>query len=65
MLIENESNETCSRPAGERTVFVRHLGQTGTVLEQLEGGRVRVRLCTGTTVVLEADQVQDRQLLMG
>jgi len=62
MLIENERTESI---AGEQTVFVPHLGQSGTVLEKLESGQLRVRLSTGTTVVLEANQVQDRRLLMG
>lgn len=61
MLIEKEGEKR----DGGGAVYVPHLNQAGTILGYVTPHQIRVRLASGSTVVLETSQVEHRQVLMG
>lgn len=61
MLIEKEGETQ----EGGGAVYVPHLQQSGTIMGYVTPHQIRIRLASGSTVVLETSQVEHRQVLMG
>ena len=61
MLVEKEGDQ---REEGG-AVYIPHLKQSGTIEGYVTPHQIRVRLSSGTTVVLETSQVERRKVLMG
>ncbi len=61
MLVEKDGEKQESGGA----VYIPHLNQSGTIEGYVTPHQIRVRLASGSTIVVETSQVQKRQVLMG